>query len=100
MDDTVATRKQNGLLDVCPFTVIGTFSCGLTDINRKAVAAELGNAMEIDDALLKALAETFGNENDCPCCCHDEEEVECMRDHGESGCCVVSEYTELDHCCY
>ena len=38
----------------------------------------MGRAMEIDDALLKALAENFGKEDDCPCCCHHEEEVECV----------------------
>ncbi len=56
--------------------------------------------MEIDSSILKALADSFGIEDDCPCCCHYEEEVECVRIHGDSGCCVVSEYAELDHCCY
>ena len=59
-----------------------------------------GEAMEIDDALLKALADTFGYEEDCPCCCHLEKAVDCARDHDDGGCCVVSEYAELDHCCY
>ena len=56
--------------------------------------------MEIDDSLLKALADNFGDEDDCPCCCHLEKAVECVCDHDDSGCCVVSEYAELDHCCY
>lgn len=55
--------------------------------------------MEIDDSLLKVLMENFGNEDDCPCCCHREEEVECVNEHSESGCCVVSEYEEIDRCC-
>ena len=59
-----------------------------------------GREVEIDDSLLKALMENFGNENDCPCCCHREEAVECVNEHGASGCCVVSEYDELEHCCY
>ena len=56
--------------------------------------------MEIDDSLLKAVVDNLGNEDDCPCCCHHEKEVECVHDHGDSGCCVVSEYAELDRCCY
>ncbi len=58
-----------------------------------------GKEMEIDDSLLKALMESFGNEDDCPCCCHHEEEVECVNEHSASGCCVVSEYAEIDRCC-
>ena len=54
--------------------------------------------MEVDESLLKALMENFGNEDDCPCRCHLEEEVERVNEHSESGCCVFSEYDELDHC--
>ena len=49
----------------------------------------------IDDSLIKALMENFGNEGDCPCCCHHEEAVECVNEHSESGCCVDSEYAEI-----
>ena len=52
------------------------------------------------DTIGRCLIENFGNEEDCPCCCHNVEEAECVREHGEGGCCLVSEYTELDRCCY
>ena len=55
--------------------------------------------MEIDTSLLNALIENFGNESDCPCCCHHAEKVKCVNEHSESGCCVVSEYAEIDRCC-
>lgn len=52
------------------------------------------------DSIERYLVEHFGNEDDCPCCCHNSEEAECVREHGEGGCCLVSEYEELDRCCY
>ena len=52
------------------------------------------------DPIERYLIEHFGNEDDCPCCCHNAEEVECVQEHGEGGCCLVSEYAELDRCCY
>ena len=42
----------------------------------------------------------LGEEHDCPCCCHSGEKEECVGEHEENGCCVVSEYDDLDHCCY
>lgn len=52
------------------------------------------------EAIERYIIEHLGDEDDCPCCCHNEEEVGCVREHGEAGCCVVSEYAELDRCCY
>lgn len=55
--------------------------------------------LEMDETSLKILMESIYNANDCPCCCHNEEEIECVNKHSESGCCVVSEYDEIDRCC-
>ena len=52
------------------------------------------------DSVERYLVEHFGSEEDCPCCCHKTEDAACVRDHGEGGCCLVSEYEELDRCCY
>ena len=52
------------------------------------------------EAVERYVIENLGNAEGCPCCCYHDEKVICMRDHGKGGCCVVSEYAELDHCCY
>lgn len=52
------------------------------------------------EAIERYAIENLGFEDDCPCCCHNKEEVGCVRGHGEVGCCVVSEYPDLDRCCY
>ncbi len=37
--------------DICPFTAIGAFNRGITDENRKKIAAELASALKVDAAL-------------------------------------------------
>ena len=59
----------------------------------------IGKELEMDDISLKVLMESLYNANDCPCCCHHKEEIECVNEHSESGCCAVSECAEIDRCC-
>ena len=59
----------------------------------------VGKELEMDEISLKILMESLYNANDCPCCCHSEEDIECVNEHSESGCRVVSEYDEIDRCC-
>ncbi|TDP74737.1 AAA family ATPase [Roseateles toxinivorans] len=37
--------------DICPFTVMGSFNRGITDSNRKKLAAELAKFLDVDEAV-------------------------------------------------
>ena len=58
-----------------------------------------GKELGMDETSLRILMESLYNAHDCPCCCHREEEIECVNEHSKSGCCVVSEYDEIERCC-
>ena len=58
----------------------------------------IGKELGLDEDSLKNLMVSLYSPNDCPCCCHYDEEIECVNEHSESGCCVVSEYDEIERC--
>jgi len=40
--------------DICPFTVMGTFNRSMTDENRKAIATELANLLDVEESVPKS----------------------------------------------
>ena len=47
-EDRFADGSTGPLKDICPFTVMGTFNRGMTDENRKAIAAEIAILLGVD----------------------------------------------------
>ena len=43
--------KDKGQTDICPFTTMGTFNRGITDENRKAIAKELADFLNVKEAV-------------------------------------------------
>ena len=48
LQDRFTDGRQGPLKDICPFTVMGTFNRGMTDENRKAIAAEIATLLRVD----------------------------------------------------
>ncbi len=47
LQDKFPDRSSGPLQDICPFTVMGTFNRGMTDANRKLIAAELAKLLGV-----------------------------------------------------
>ena len=48
--DRSGTADPNmGLLDICPFTTLGTFNRGISDTNRRAIAGELAQFLGVSE---------------------------------------------------
>ena len=48
LQDRFTDGSTEPLEDICPFTALGTFNRGMTDENRKAIAAEIANMLGVD----------------------------------------------------
>ncbi|MCL4552294.1 MAG: AAA family ATPase [Candidatus Marsarchaeota archaeon] len=51
LQDQYADGSSGPLKDVCPFTTIGVFNRGITDSNRKTIAAELASFLGVQAAV-------------------------------------------------
>ena len=49
LTDQFQDGSEGPLQDICPFTTIGTFNRGVTDINRRTIAAELGRFLGVNE---------------------------------------------------
>ena len=49
LDNSATADPDTGLLDICPFTVMGTFNRGISDANRKAIASELALFLGVNE---------------------------------------------------
>lgn len=49
LQDQFADGTSGPLKDICPFTTIGIFNRGITDANRKTIAAELAKLLEVEE---------------------------------------------------
>ena len=49
LQDQFADGSSGPLKDICPFTVMGIFNRGITDVNRKAIAKELAELLGVDE---------------------------------------------------
>ena len=49
LQDRFKDGSTGPLKDICPFTVIGIFNRGITDANRKAIAHELANLLDVSE---------------------------------------------------
>ncbi len=49
LEDQYADGSSGPLRDICPFTTMGIFNRGITDANRKAIAAELAKLLKVDE---------------------------------------------------
>ena len=47
--DQFQDGSEGPLQDICPFTIIGTFNRGVTDTNRRTIAAELGRFLGVNE---------------------------------------------------
>jgi 5-methylcytosine-specific restriction protein B len=47
LQDKFPDGSSGPLQDICPFTVMGTFNRGMTDANRKLIAAELAKLLGV-----------------------------------------------------
>ena len=48
--DRSGTAQESGVLpDICPFTTMGTFNRGISEANRKAIAAEIGKFLRVTE---------------------------------------------------
>jgi len=50
-DDHYADGTKGFIRDICPFTTMGLFNRGVTDSNRKIIAAELAEFLGVDEAV-------------------------------------------------
>lgn len=50
-EDKYADGTTGFVRDICPFTTMGLFNRGIKDSNRKIIAAELANFLEVDEAV-------------------------------------------------
>jgi len=51
LQDQFADGTSGPLKDICPFTTIGIFNRGITETNRKTIAAELANFLGVKEAV-------------------------------------------------
>ncbi len=49
LTDQFQDGSEGPLQDICPFTTIGTFNRGTTDVNRRTIAAELGQFLGVNE---------------------------------------------------
>jgi len=49
--DQFADGSSGPLKDICPFTVMGIFNRGITDANRKTIAAELAKFLGVEESV-------------------------------------------------
>ena len=49
LKDQYADGSSGPLKDICPFTTMGIFNRGITDANRKTIAAELAKLLGVDE---------------------------------------------------
>lgn len=49
LQDQFADGSTGPLKDICPFTTMGIFTRGITDANRKTIAAELAKLLGVDE---------------------------------------------------
>jgi len=49
LDDDYSDGASGPLRDICPFTTIGIFNRGITDTNRKIIAAELAKLLGVEE---------------------------------------------------
>jgi 5-methylcytosine-specific restriction protein B len=49
LQDQFADGSAGPLKDICPFTAMGIFNRGITDANRKIIAAEMANFLDIHE---------------------------------------------------
>jgi len=49
LQDQYENGSSGPLRDICPFTTMGIFNRGITDANRKAIAAELASLLAVDE---------------------------------------------------
>ncbi len=45
--DNAGAAAETGMADICPFTTLGTFNRGISDGNRKQIAAEIGSFLRV-----------------------------------------------------
>jgi 5-methylcytosine-specific restriction enzyme B len=51
LQDQFADGTSGPLKDICPFTAMGIFNRKITDVNRKAIAAELASLLGVSEAV-------------------------------------------------
>ncbi len=51
LQDQFADNTAGPFRDICPFTTIGLFNRGITDVNRKSIAKELANFLGVEEAV-------------------------------------------------
>jgi 5-methylcytosine-specific restriction protein B len=51
LQDQFTDGSSGPLKDICPFTTMGIFNRGITDANRKTIAAELAKLLGVDEAV-------------------------------------------------
>ncbi|MDY0096399.1 MAG: AAA family ATPase, partial [Candidatus Vecturithrix sp.] len=49
LQDQFRDGSSGPLKDICPFTTMGIFNRGISDVNRKAIASELARLLEVSD---------------------------------------------------
>ena len=49
LTDQFQDGSEGPLQDICPFTIMGTFNRGVTDTNRRTIAAELGRFLGVNE---------------------------------------------------
>ena len=49
LQDQFVDGSSGPLKDICPFTTMGIFNRGITDINRKAIASQLANLLGVSE---------------------------------------------------
>lgn len=49
LQDQFADGSSGPLKDICPFTAMGIFNRGITDVNRKAIASELASLLGVSE---------------------------------------------------
>ena len=49
LTDQFQDGSEAPLQDICPFTIMGTFNRGVTDTNRRTIAAELGRFLGVNE---------------------------------------------------
>ncbi len=51
LQDQFADGSSGPLKDICPFTAMGIFNRGITDANRKIIAAELAKLLNVEESV-------------------------------------------------
>ena len=51
LQDQFGDKSLGPLRDICPFTAMGIFNRGITDANRKAIAGELANLLNVSESV-------------------------------------------------